>query len=425
MKHLPRLTLLSFCLIDIAHGAISGLNVVPTLPEVGVQASPASMEDDPFSSGGFWNDVPGYQWKGFLLHGNLNYRSFYTDNPLTAVGSRKDDYMHYVSPLIQVTRGIETESRSTLFDISYQPTFVFSSLGNADNRTYQLLRGNITHTWDDKTITLNHQYQQSSEASSQTSYISPQENNQTTAGFRTPLTGKITADVSFQQNLTSSKGAGTSSNQDLSSWMGTFFALYDLLPKLTSGLGVSTGYSEQSSKSSQYRYLTERILTSWNYHLTGKIVLDLQAGAQIAQSHSASTRDPDVAPAITAHISYQPRYGTQLGVGTGIDAGASLFYSAQFLTQSSADLFVRQRIFESFAGTFRIGYVDGSYENLRPGGAVANRNYTGVSFSTELEWRINIRLRAALFHQYLSRSSQTGVDSFSANQVGINCNIAF
>ena len=423
MKRLPVLGFLGISLANLTYGAISGLNAVPSLPENRSTNASQLTEDSDFW-GSFWNEAGGVTWKEFLLRANLNYRGFYTDNSLIIPTTRKDDFMHYLSPQMDVTRAFESESHTTVVNIGYQPTFVMSTYGNGTDRSYQQVRGSVAHSWGERRISLEHQYQQSSEASTQVSYLAPQNSNLSRASFETPISGKISGSVGFEQNLTSSTPPETGLRQDLNSWIGSLAARYALLPKLTTGLGFSGGFSEQKSPTFQYSYLTEKLLSYWTYQLSGKVGMDLEFGGQMSQSQVAGIRDPHTTPVFSMRMLYEPRYGTQVSVGAGTAVGASQFFNANYLTQSNVDLSVRQRIFESFALIGRFGYIDGKYQSLQIGGAPLNRDFTGLSFSTELEWRLNARLRTSIFHQYLSRSSEYTRDSNSSNQIGLNCNFS-
>jgi hypothetical protein len=243
LKYLAILTAVDLA----AFGA--GLNVVPALPEPASTASgskEAGEDEFWFSS---WNTPAVHPWKGFNLRSTLDYKAFYTDNPLASARARSDDFMHYVSPLIAVSRDFETEQRTTLVSVSYQPTFVLSSLGNGGNRTYQLVRGDLTHLWNEKTVYLSHQYHQSSESSTQSAFLTPQESNQTSAGFRTPLSGKMNADFGLEQNLINSEVAKSNATQELKSLVANAHVDYQLRAKLQTGVRFSLGYSEQTGGS--------------------------------------------------------------------------------------------------------------------------------------------------------------------------------
>lgn len=426
MKHLSAITLIGMGLSATAYGAASGLNIIPDLPsaQTKVSTSNSSDADEGEFWGGFWNNTGGVSWKEFLLRANLNYRAFYTDNSLANTTTRKDDFMHYLSPLVVITRAFESESRATVIDFSYQPTIILSSFGNAADRNYQLVRGVLSHNWNESSITLDHRYQKSSESSSQVSYLAPQDNNLTRGGFQTPLNSKITLSVDLEQSLTTSSLLDSGAKQDLGSWEGTVAARYELRPKLTTGLGFAGGYSEQQSPSHRFAYANEKVISTWVYQLSGKISIDLDVGAQMAQSTSAGTRDPGTTPLFSTKLRYALRYGTQISVSAGTTGSASQFYGANYLTQSSVDFSIRQRVFESFALIGRFGYIDGGYEELRSSVAATRRDFNGMNLSGEFEWQVNARLKGSVFYQYLSRRSQARSESYSANQVGINLNLS-
>lgn len=424
MKRSTTLAFLTLLWANPANAAVAGLNAVPALPESRASEKTVASPEDADFWGGFWNETGGISWKEFLLRANLSYRSFYTDNALIIPITRKDDFLQYISPLIDIMRGFENDSRSTIINVSYQPTFVISSFGNGTDRNYQLVRANIVHSWNERQLSIEHQYQNSSEASTQISYLAPQNSNITRAGFQTPITGKISGTVGFEQSLTTSTPADTQLEQDLNSWMGSVGARYEILPKLSTGIGFSGGYAEQVSPKFHYSFTIEKLVSSWTYQLSGKVGVNFEVGGQLVQSQVVGIRDPHLAPVLNLQAYYEPRYGTQITLSGGTSAGASQFFNANFLTQTGVDLSVRQRIYEQFAVLGRMSYTDGRYQSLRIGAPNLDRNYTGLSFSAEVEWRVNARLRTSLFYQYLSRVSEFSRDSFSANQFGLNVNLA-
>lgn len=421
IQHLKYLAILA--VVDqTARGA--GLNVVPALPEPASSAASSKESEEEGFWYTSWNTPPLHTWKGIDLRSTLDYKAFYTDNPLSKIGARSDEFLHYISPLLGLSRSFETEQHATLVSVSYQPTFVISSMGNGGDRTYQLVRGRVSHLWDEKTVYLSHQFQESSENSQQAAFISPQQENRTAAGFSTPLTGKMNADFGVDQTLIDSSASKTSQNQELRSSGANAHVDYQLRPKLQTGLRLKMGYSEQIGNTLSSRFVSESLVSTWSYRVSGKLTLDLDAGGQLVQSQTTAVRDPRATPIATAHLVYEPRYGTTAIFGGGRSANASQFISASFLTESSVDLSVRQRIYQDFSVSGRIGFSAGVYQELIPSAVTISRDYSLYSFSTDAQWRINARVTAGIFYQYLSRVSDLTTESYSANQVGMSLTLS-
>ncbi len=421
IQHLKCLAILTAVELA-AHGA--GLNMIPALPQ---QASSSPNSEDSESDGFWytsWNTPPLRSWKGVDLRTTLDYRAFYTDNPRLSPGTHKGDYMHYLSPLIGVSRSFETEQRATLVSISYQPTFVVSSLGNGRDQDYHLVRGELSHLWNEKTVYLSHQFQESSESSTQAAFLTPQQENRTLAGFRTPLTGKISADFGFEQTVIDSAVPSSADRRQLRNWISNTHIDYQLKPKLQTGVRMKFGYSEQAGVASAARYFSESLVSTWSYQVSGKISASLDAGGQIVQSQTASVRDPEPTPIASGGLIYEPRYGTSLSLNGGRSANASQFFSGSFVTESGLDLSVRQRIYQDFLLSGRFAYSVGEYSELDPSATKVSRDYSYYTLTANLQWRINARIATGIFYQYLSRDSNLSTESYSASQVGASLSLS-
>ena len=419
-------SLLSICAVSSAEILdAAGLNVVPPLPEN--THAPVGSGTEGVSD--FWTDFfngpGGWTWKRINFLADINYKGFYTDNLFTGVGAPTGDFLHYVSPRLRLERPFETESGGTLLHVVYQPTFNLNTANPQYDRTYQALSGGFDHQWRDKTISLNQSYQKTSESSTQTGFLAPQEIYNTDVSYRTPLTGKINLDAGVDQSLGQSEAFLTIQKQTSLNWQGSAFATMDLLPKIGTGVGLSAGYTDQRAKTFAYQYFNERLLTRWNYLLTGKIVFNLDAGLQLMQSATSGTRDPSPVPIFNSSLSYTPRYGTSFSLTASRSAGAAQFYGGQTITQTGITLSARQRIYEAFALLGGFGYQIGDYNILDTSTSAPNRSYDSISFSSELQWRVNARASVGVFYQHMTRKSKVASDSISNNQVGMNIDLRF
>ena len=401
----------------------AGLNIVPPMPDP-KPATGAGIEPDDFW-GEFWNGPGGFTWKDFALTGTLNYKGFYTDNLQTSGASKLADFASYLTPLIQIDRSVESSTGGTGIHVAYQPTFIFNASHPEFDRNYQAVRGSVDHQWNENVMTVGHRYQKTSEGLAQSGVLAPQEVNDTLLSFRTPITGKITLELGAEQGFSTTEATPLFPKQSVDSWEGTAFATMDLLPKVSTGLGLAGGYSEQRNLTRSYQFVNERLLTRWGYLLSGKLNLNLDAGLQLAQSQTAGVRDPEVAPIYTASLTYNPRYGTSLMLQSGRSSGAAQLYSGQNILQTSVQVTVRQRLYENFALLAAAGYNLGDYEVLDRALPGAAAGYHSYNLSTEIQWRINARISSGLFYQFQNRTSARSTDALSANQVGLNLDLRF
>ncbi len=401
----------------------AGLNVVPALPEAKTAADKGADGEDFW--GEFWNGPGGYTWKDFALTGNLNYKGFYTDNLQVSGTSKVSDFANYLTPLIQIDRNVESTTGGTGVHVAYQPTFIFNASHPEYDRNYQAIRGSVDHEWGEKSITLSHRYQKTSEGLTQSGVLAPQQGNETLLDFQSPLTGKVRLDLLASQSLSETDPVLGFSKQSVDGWEGTAFATMDLFPKITAGLGLGGGYGEQRNPTKDYRFVNERLLTRWNYLLSGKLTLSLDAGLQFAQSQDDGVRDPEVAPIFNFLLTYNPRYGTSFSLLAGRSSGSAQFFSGQNVVQTSTQLLARQRLYENFALIAGFGYILGDYQVLDT--SILNRaaGYEGYNFNAEVQWRINARISSGLFYQYQTRTSARTIDALNSNQVGLTVDLRF
>jgi hypothetical protein len=425
-----RSQLLVACLASIAwnhaerlHAA--GLNVVPPLPDRKPisDANAGEVADDFW--GDFWNGPGGYTWKDFNLQGGINYKGFYTDNAETALNSKIGDFVNYVTPRLLLDRPVDSSTGGTGMHLAYQPTFILNTSHSNLDRNYQALRGDVEHLWNENSIVLGHIYQKTSEGLTQSGVLAPQELNDTQLSFGFPLTGKIRATIDADRTLSQTDPFSTFSSTSTDSWQLGGAASIDLLPKTTAGLRFSSGYSEQRSSNVLFKQTNERILTQWHYILSGKMTVGFDAGVQLAPAQTGSVRSPDPTPRFGLDFTYLPRFGTSFQLVAGRTSGSAQLYSRQNILQTTAQLNVRQRVFESFALIGGIRYMIGEYELLDPTFTIPASGYNDLALSAEVQWRINARFSSGVFYQYQTRSSQRTSDVLNSYQVGLTMDFRF
>lgn len=397
---------------------------VPELPERPKIATAGGEADEDFW-GSYWHTPGGLTWKEVNFEPQLNYRAFYTGNIYTIANTQaRSDFLHYVSPAISMGRSFEGEARTTALRVSYQPTFVVYNDQSQFDRVDHAARFNLDHSWGEQSIEVEHKYQRTSEATIQTAYLVQQEVQRTRLGYDRPLGTKIRLETEAVQDFRDSSNAGNIQEMHLKRWQGSAFASMQVFPKITGGLGLSGGYAEQRSAVGRYTAINERVLTRWRYQLSGKVTADLDAGVQFMQSLDSGFDDPSVRPVLEGTVNYQPRYGTTFGVTGYRSAEAAEFRYGQVFSGTGVKLSARQRVFENAAIIARLSYANGEFEVLAPGSATRS-DFDLYTAELEVQWRINARLTASVFYQYIDYRADVTVESLSNNQVGFNLRLMF
>lgn len=167
-----------------------------------------------------------------------SFRAFYTGNIFNSgSAASQSDFLHYVSPALQIGRVIETETRVTDIKVSYQPSFVVYTDHGEFNRVDHAARFGLDHSWGEQVLDLEHRYRKTSEATDQTAFLVAQEIHTTKLGYERPLTGKIRMTAQAVQDFRDSEFGSSGSNVSLHKWQGNTLATMDLLPQDHRGFG--------------------------------------------------------------------------------------------------------------------------------------------------------------------------------------------
>ena len=400
------------------------LGLAPQLPPAPTRIGPETR-NDAVSPDDYWNSDGGVTWHQFVLHTGLAYKATYTDNTFQSAGSTGADFIHYVSPRISIERGFERATTSTLVHLAYQPSFVTYSRFSRLDRIYHTLNSSVGTSWGENTLNLAHNYSQSSESSPEVGQIANQGTHHTQLDYNTPLSGKLNLNSSIEQHLVTSDRPGASGAQSTDRWQGTTRVAFAFLPKISSGVGLSGGYTDQSTRGSRYQYFNEQFLVSFDYFPTGKIDFSVEGGFQMAQSGTVSVSNPSATPIASASLNYTPRYGTQITLNTKRTSEAAQFFLGQQITQTTASLTTKQRIYEAFSFVVNFGYFRGEYQVLDASQTSFGYNYDQAMIGADLQWRINARLNSSLFYQYIHRVSSSAIDTLSGNQIGVSVDFRY
>jgi hypothetical protein len=207
--------------------------------------------------------------------------------------------------------------------------------------------------------------------------------------------------IPLTQNLTDSQ------SYSASEWMD-----YKFDEKISGGLGVTVGYSEQnsgfSSVSEQYR-----ARVSWR---PGKKLTVSASGGLEDMQFLDSGADDLINPVFSATISYRLFDQTTLSLSADRGVNTSLFQS-EVTESTSVGLGLQQRLFGKLNFSVGFGYHTTDYKDTS-GNLTTARSDNGTSYSVGLNYPLWRRSSVSGFYQYSKNSSSTDAFGYSSSSVG-------
>lgn len=368
---------------------------------------------------------PGFTWKRISILPSIEYRAFYTDRLFNfQQAADKQDFLHYVSPRIALSREFRPAGWDVTVGASYTPTFIIYSFNGEFDRIDHLATAQISAARDERVLTLNHTYRRSSEITSELGFLVSQERHLTQLSYRQSLSEKLGLQASAQQTLIESTTGNQTTARSFSQWSGDGFLLYNWLPKVSTGLGVSVSYTDQDGLRGNFQTVSEQLLTRWLYAATEKLDVSLDAGVQLSQSLISGVRDIPATPVGRAAVQYSPRYGTTFTLSAARISRLSELQSGVSFTENRVTIGARQRVYQTMSAAINASYGEGTFEDTLIVGGAPDRSYNNYLVGLQYSWQPNPRWRFTGFYQFMRRTSDFVGDTYSNNQVGFVVNLA-
>ena len=206
---------------------------------------------------------------------------------------------------------------------------------------------------------------------------------------------------------------------DSQSYSGSEWIYYQFDERISGGLGVTVGYSEQSVG---FRSVSEQYLGQVTWHPGQKFSLGLSGGISDSQFLDSGGGDL-VTPIFSASIGYHLFEQTTLSLSAARSVNSSLFQNVVTET-TDLGLGLQQRLFGKFQLSLGFGYHLSDYKDTT-GSLATSRSDTGISYSAGVTYPLWKHFTAAAFYLYNNNSSSQAAFGYSSSQVGASLSWAY
>ncbi|HEY1581954.1 MAG TPA: outer membrane beta-barrel protein, partial [Chthoniobacterales bacterium] len=226
---------------------------------------------------------------------------------------------------------------------------------------------------------------------------------------KTFLTGGVSYGLSDYSSLISS-----------SVLSGNFYLNYTYSPKLTIGLGLSSGLNFVDAPSQDQTF--EQINARASYELTGKVSATVSAGVEFRQISGGASDDGS--PVFDGSIFYQPFDGTSLSLTFSRRTQNSATLGSEDFYSTSVIFSARQRFLQRVYVGLTVGYENSIYFSTL-GGVASNRSDDYYFLQGSLDLNLTSYWVAGIF--YFHREDDSSLDPFSFydNQLGVRSSLTF
>ena len=218
---------------------------------------------------------------------------------------------------------------------------------------------------------------------------------------------------------TNTPAAFTPALTDSRSFNAAEWVNYQFDEKISGGVGVTLGYSEQSVG---FNSVSEQYLARVKWHPGPKLTVALNGGIEDQQFLNSGASDL-VTPIFSASIGYNLFEHTVFSLSASRSVNASLFQN-EVTESSQVGISVAQRLLGKFQLSLGMGYSDADYKNTEAN-LTTTRSDKNISFSAGLTYPLWEHFTTSAFYQYSDNSSSAGAFSYSSSQVGASITWAY
>ena len=221
----------------------------------------------------------------------------------------------------------------------------------------------------------------------------------------------------FTQTVTNYSSRNYTDNTE---WLGDYYFLYQLLPKLSVGLGPRIGFEDIAQAPNQ---TFQAGLVHLYFVPTGKVSLDGAAGAEIREfEHDASATE--VTPVVEGAVTYNPFDSMTIKLDGERHRIVGAAQAGTDYTASIASFQVRQRFFQVVYLTVSAGYEDDQYTLAAIDGGTA-RDDNIFFFTGALEWASFRGIKIDAGYEYLRDDSNLKNFTFTENRLTLSATLKY
>ena len=358
-------------------------------------------------------------WEDFLNHTSpfkvaLDLSETYDDN-IFIQPDKTSDYITNITPGISAEFGDKTAPNSSYFFGLAQFTELLYARNTGEDASDYFLDVHYQHQFTRLILGIEQQVRRETETDIDVGNRVQSEVYATVA----------TATYAYNDDL-SLRGTVTQNivDYDSSSYFNTaervvdFYALYQVLPKLSLGLGPRVGFVDiQDNPDQTY----EDALVDLLYQVTDKTSITLVAGPEFREYEGSDGTSVTPVLDLTAH--YSPTDDTTLKLEARRRRIVSYGTMDEDYTNNEVDASARQLVFQKVYVNFSAGYDLNDYTATASGAPDPDREDNYFFVRGGLEWQATPWLDVKASYQYARDDSNVAQYSFNDNQVtvGVNC----
>jgi hypothetical protein len=360
----------------------------------------------------------------FIFRPDLFYQFSYGNGIQSSPGAQQNTIVQEFAPGVVIQEG-------THWTLNYVPTFTFystSAFRNTINQNVQLQWGS---TWHDWVMTASQGYTYTDDPQIETAGQTEQETYATAFNGVYHINDKLSTSLGLNQNF-NDYGQSSSTNLSLGlansrSWSTMDWLNDQILPRLSAGIGVGLGYSQQEDSPSS---IFQQYQAQMSWRLTDKISFQINGGLEDQEYLSGGASDL-LTPILGGSAQYQPFQQTRFSITANRSVSASAYENQNIETTSVTGDF-NQRLFGHLSLDLNGGFSSVDYVASSATALGTDRSDDIYTFNVSLSTTFPKRGTVSIFYQYgQTTSTQKGFAlgstafSYSSNQVGFNISYAY
>jgi hypothetical protein len=329
---------------------------------------------------------------------------------------KSGDFVTQIGPAVLFSMGDKTAPDNDYLRISASPTgLIYADHPEQDTVDFD---GDLIyqHSWTRLTVGVEQRYQKLSTATIDVGDLVR----------RDIYTTLLTAAYTYNDDLTL-YGTGTQRISDYNAsvpntneWIGDFYGLYQVTPKLAVGFGPRIGAVDIVGAPNQSY---EEALVHLNYNLTGKILLTLTGGGEyLSYQDNTPSR---LLPVFEFSAGYQPFDGTNVSLSAYRENIPSYDELGENYVSTVVQGNVKQRFLRNYYFIGSGGYDMADYQFASQGDSGPRRDDRYFFVQGGVEWDPNDWMKVSAQYEYSQDQSSFSENSFTDNQFNLQTSAAF
>jgi hypothetical protein len=333
---------------------------------------------------------------------------------------KSGDFITHVTPTIDFVEGDKTAANANYFNVVFRPTLFFYQNNPAQNRQDYFADAIYQHQWTRLTLSLAQRYENLTDPSIDTGNFFKRQIYTTTFSGSYFVDDKLSVAGSEIQRLSYFPNQAISSTSE---WITDLYALYQVAPKLSLGIGPRIGFVDIAGAPNQtYQDLLLRL----SYQASEKISLSFEGGGEYRQFEGNPDR---LYPIFDLNATYTPFDGTAISLSAYRQEVVSYEEIGDDYVSTLVQANFKQRFLTNFFFLAAAGYTFNDYEATSGQGTGQNsgagRRDNYFYLNGGVEWDPREWLSISGRYQYSEDDSTFSQNSFNDNQFDLQAGVQF